>query len=156
MAFGFTKTKCSPIAVDFGSDSIKMLQVIPTNPPQLVAAVSAPIPDHARSDTGSRMSFMSEALRNLLESQSFKGKRVTLSIPAFQTIVQHMAIPKNTEDNIEFEIGLNLQQRLNINPNRMIIRHFPCTNVVKDGSSQQEIICVAAMKDIIMQYISRR
>ncbi|QQE12008.1 pilus assembly protein PilM [Planctomycetota bacterium] len=153
MAFGFTKIKSSPIAVDFGSDSIKVLQIVPTNPPQLIAAASVPIPDHARTDTISRMAFVSEALKNLLDTQPFKGKRAILSIPAFQTIVQHMAIPGNAQDNIEFEIGLNLQQRLNINPNRMIIRHFPCINVVKNGSTQQEIICIAAMKDIIMQYL---
>ena len=50
MAFGFTKTKFSPIAIDFGSDSLKLLQIIPTDPPQLVAAASSTIPEHARTD----------------------------------------------------------------------------------------------------------
>ena len=153
MAFGITKTKLSPIAIDFGADSIKMLQIVPTNPPQLVAAACAPIPDHARQDPVARMAFITEALKNLLATQPFKGKRVMLSIPAFQTIVQHMEVAAGHGENIELELGLNLQQRLGINPSRMIIRHFPVTKIMRNGATQQELICIAAMRDVIMQYI---
>ncbi len=153
MAFGLSKTKLTPIAIDFGADSIKLLQIVPTNPPQLVAAAAVPLPDHARQDPIARMAFLEEALKNLLNTQPFKGKRAILSIPAFQTIVQHMEVGAGVDENLELELGLNLQQRLGINPTRMVIRHFPVTKIMRNGSNQQELICIAAMRDMVMQYI---
>ena len=44
MALGLSKTRLLPIAVDFGVDSIKLLQVNLTDPPQFVAAVAVDYP----------------------------------------------------------------------------------------------------------------
>ena len=55
MAFGWTKTSGSlPIAVDFGFDRLKLLQVTRGDPPQLVAAGAAQVPDEARHDPAAR------------------------------------------------------------------------------------------------------
>ncbi|MEP0763504.1 MAG: hypothetical protein HRF48_12290, partial [Chloroflexota bacterium] len=75
MALGFSKTRYSPIAIDFGADSLKLLQVIPGDPPQMVAAASAAVPPQARTDPEARYAFLGQALRDLLKSQPFKGRR---------------------------------------------------------------------------------
>ena len=153
MVLGFKKPKYSPIAVDLGADSLKLLQVVPTNPPQLLAAAASVVPDHARGNIAQRMRFVKEALKNLLEIQNFKGKKAILSIPAFQTMVLNLELPINAQDNLEFEVGLQIQQKLNIDSNRMVIRYFPVKNTAKNGVGKIDVICIAAMKDIVMQYI---
>ena len=65
MAWGLSKTRYSPIAIDFGADTLKLLQVIPTDPPQMVAAAAVQIPEEARKDPSLRHTFLTESLRKL-------------------------------------------------------------------------------------------
>lgn len=153
MAFGFNKQRYSPIAIDFGADSLKLLQIVPTNPPQLVAAGAATVPEQARTNSGQRYTFLAEAMKNLLATQPFKGRRAMLSIPAFQTLVQHLEIAAGPHENLEAQIGLHLQQRLNVDPSRTVVRHYPVTQVVREGGTQQELICLAASREAVMRYI---
>ena len=59
MALGWSrsKTRYSPIAVDFGADSLKLLQVIDSDPPQLVGAAAMELPEETRNDPAARRAF---------------------------------------------------------------------------------------------------
>ncbi|MEL7087798.1 MAG: hypothetical protein AAGL98_05050, partial [Planctomycetota bacterium] len=70
MAFGKPKSRVSPIGIDFGADSIKLLQVVPGDPPELVALGSATVPEEARSDLTARQAFLEDALPSLLRRKS--------------------------------------------------------------------------------------
>ena len=153
MAFGFSKTRCSPIAIDFGADSLKLLQIIPGDPPQIIAAAAAEVPDHARTDPAARMAFYLDALKMMLAQQPFKGKRAVCSIPAYQTLVQHFQITKSEGDEMDEQIGAHLRERLNVDPSRLVTRCIDVGQVVRDGASKQEVICIAAAKDAVMRFI---
>lgn len=153
MAFGFSKTRCSPIAIDFGADSLKLLQIIPGDPPQVIAAAAAEVPDHARTDPTARMAFYLDALKMMLAQQPFKGKRAVCSIPAYQTLVQHFQITKSEQHEMDEQIGVHLRERLNVDPSRLVTRCIDVGQVVRDGSAKQEVICIAAAKDAVMRFI---
>ncbi len=154
MALGLTKSRVSPIAIDFGADTIKMLQVTPGDPPELVAAGARELPEEARKDPSARLSFCHQALAAMLKEGAFKGKRVMLSIPAFQTLVQHFQIAKvDCANEMAEQIGMNLRHRLNVDPSRMVIRHFPVLPVTRDGHAKLEVICIAASRESVMRYI---
>lgn len=153
MAFGFSKTRLSPIAIDFGADSIKLLQIVPGDPPQLVAAASALVPEDARKDPQARQVFMADALRQLLRSQPFKGKKVICSLPAYQTLVHHLEVPRTDEADLLAQVKMQLRQRLEVEPGKMVIRHFPITQVMRDGAALQEVLCLAAGRDTVMNYV---
>jgi type IV pilus assembly protein PilM len=153
MAFGFSKTRFSPIAIDFGADSVKLLQIIPGSPPQLQAAAAAVIPEEARVDAAARQSFLAETLKTLLHQQPFKGRRAILSIPAFQTLVQHLEIPRGEQEEFEAQVAAQLRERLNVDPSRLVVRHFPVGQVVRDGSTLQQVVCFAASRDAVMRYL---
>lgn len=153
MLFGFSKTNYSPIAVDFGADSLKVLQLVQSEPPQLVAAASEVIPEDARWNPAARQAFFSDTLRKLVKSQPFKGSRAVCSIPAYQTLVQHVQVQRGEYEDVEGQIGLHLRQRLNVDPSRMVMRHFEVAQIVRDGTPKQEIICLAASRDSVMQHV---
>ena len=153
MAFGFTKNRLSPIAIDFGADSVKLLQVVPGDPPQLVAAGAAIVPEHARQDPAARRAFAGEAVRGLLRKQPFRGKQAVLSFPAFQSLMQHIEIGRSEGNDVESQIGLTLRTRLNMDPARMVTRHFPVREFSRDGQALREVICLAAAREVVMGYI---
>lgn len=153
MVFGLSKTRVSPIAVDFGADSLKLLQVTLTDPPQIVAAAMVDVPEHARGEPAARHAFFAESLRFLLRSQPFKGNRAICSIPAYQTLVQHLQIHKAEMDDFDNQVAAQLRQRLNIDPSRMVVRTVQVGPVVRDGTPRQEVICLAAGRDAVMRHI---
>lgn len=151
MAWGWSKTRYSPIAVDFGTDSLKLLQLISSEPPQLIAAASIELPEHARLDPASRSAFLVESLRDLVRSHGFKGRRAICSVPAYQTLVRHLQVsPADDQAGVEAQINQYLLERLNIDPSRMVVRHFEVGQVIRDGSKKHEVICLAASREAAM------
>lgn len=153
MALGLANKRVSSIAVDFGTDSLKLLQVLPSEPPQLVAAATITVPQEVRLNVDARHAFLTEALRKLLRSHKFKGRKAICSIPSYQTLVQHLEIARLEHENFDAQVGLHLRQRLNVDPSRMIIRHFQVGQVVRDGTPKQVVICLAASRESVMRYI---
>jgi len=153
MALGFSKPKYSPIAIDFGSDSLKLMQLSLDDPPQLIALACTVIPQAARAESGARMRFLAEALNDMLASQPFKGRRAICSIPAFQTLIQHLELEKSEHEDLNSQVGLQLIQRFDIDPSRMVIRTHLVGKTVRDGKTLQQVLCIAAKRDSVMRYI---
>ncbi len=153
MAFGITKSRPSPIAIDFGADTLKCLQIIPGDPPELIALASVTVPEHARTDLNSRMKHLAEALPAALRQQPFRGRRVMLSIPAFQTLIHNLDIPKSDPKDLDQLVQLALRERLNVEPSRMVIRNFPAADVTRGGAARQEVVTLAAGRDVVMRYL---
>jgi len=154
MAFGWTKTRFSPIGIDFGADSLKLLQVVLGEPPSIVAAAAAVVPEHARNDPAARYAFFADALKRLTRSQPFKGKRAICSIPAYQTLLQHLPVARSEQDDIDAQVRQQLRQRFNINPSRMVVRAFPVGQVTREGGAKQEVICLAVGRESVMRHIA--
>lgn len=153
MAFGWPRMKVSPIAIDFGSEWLKLLQVVPGNPPQLVAAAAAQVPEAARHDPIERHRFLGEALRDALRRQPFKGRRAICSLPAYQTLAQNFEIARTDADDMPARVADQLRQRLNVDPARMVIRHYDLGQMARHGSTFHHVLCLAAGRDVVMHYI---
>lgn len=153
MKLGFTNKRYSPIGVDFGVDQLKLLQLMQTDPPQMIAAAAIDMPDEARTDSAARHAFLGKALPELLSKQKFKGRRAICSIPAFQTLVQNIEVGKSEGEGLDDLVAMQLRQRLNVEPSRMVVRNFPVAQVVRDGVNKQEVVCLAASRESVLQYI---
>ena len=154
MGLGWSKVKASPIAVDLGADSLKLLQIMPSDPPQVLAAVAAVVPEHARCDPVARQQFILEAMHTMLKDQPFKGKRVICSIPSCQTMVTHLQLPRNDQDSLKDQIAFHLRQRFNVDPSRMIIRHIHVGQFIRDGSPKEEVICMSVGREAVLRHIN--
>lgn len=153
MALGFTKPRYSPIAIDFGSDTIKVLQVSLGDPPQLIASASRVIPELYQDENAGRLTYLADALRDLLKSQSFKGKRAICSIPAYQTLIQQVELDKADDSEFDSQVGLHLVQRFDVDPSRMVVRSHKVGKIVRDGVTKHQVVCIAARRDSVMKLI---
>jgi type IV pilus assembly protein PilM len=154
MAFGINKTRLTPIAIDFGVDALKLLQ-ISTNgdTTQLVGAASVVIPESARKDGSARYAFLADALKELIRQQPFKGRRAMCAIPAFQTLVNTFELQCNEQDDLDQQVNLHLQTVMDKDPSRMVIRNHRVGAVMRDGTTRQRVICMAANRAVVMRYL---
>ena len=153
MVFRFSKPRPAPIAIDFGSERLKLLQLIPGQPAQLIAAASVTVPGEARQDIHARRQFLADALPKALKSQPFKGRRVICALPAYQTLVQNLEVGGADQANLASAIADQLRQRMNVDPSRMVIRHHVAGQIVRDGATLQQVLCLAASRELVMQYV---
>lgn len=153
MAFGMNKSRLSPIAIDFGVDTVKMLQVSSGDTTQVIGAAALLVPEPARKDSAARYTFLADAVKEMVRQQPFKGKRVMCSIPASQTFVNTFELQCSEKDNIDSQVNLHLQTNLEMDPSRLVIRNHRVGSVIRDGVTRQRVICIAAKRAVVMRYL---
>src|SRR4051794_27259688 len=91
---GLASSHGLPIAIEFGTGSLKVLQVAAGDPPTLVAAACLETPDELLSDHRKRLEFQLEGLPRLIKQGGFKGRRAVCAIPAWQMLCKHVTLTK--------------------------------------------------------------
>ncbi|MEM1446007.1 MAG: pilus assembly protein PilM [Planctomycetota bacterium] len=154
MAFGISsKARVSPIAIDFGADAIKMLQIVPDGAGQIVVAGSAVVPHDARTNATERLDFIEEAIKGLMRNLPIRGRRAICAIPGFQTLIHNFMIPRTDPEDIDALIDLQLRERLAVEPGRMILKNFHAVDHHRRGAARSDVVCLAAKREQVMQYL---
>jgi Tfp pilus assembly PilM family ATPase len=161
-----------PIAIDFGSSSLKLLQLAAGEPPTLIAAAAVDTPDALLGDPGKRLQFQCQALPRLIKAAGFKGRRAMFAIPAAAMVCKHMQFPKSDSAPLEDMVQAAVPAALGIAADQVILRHFAVDGARAPGSAsagggapgsagagagavgiKQEVICLAASRDIVNRII---
>lgn len=143
----------SPIAIDFGSSSVKLLQIQPGERPSILAAVGLRLPDEVRQNRDAEIAFMEKQLPRMLRKGGFKGRRVICSIPSADTMVQHIQVANTEGVDRDDVVKAQLAAQLNLNAYGMVIRTYDVTEVNRDGETLSEVICFIISRDVVMRYV---
>lgn len=158
MAFRLFSNPASPIAINFGSTSVKMLQLAPTrdegDPPALAAAAELAVPLEAQQNVDDLFMFYECELPGLLRKAGFKGRRAVCSVPENQTIVQHLQIPANAGGSLDEQVKMQLQMQMGIAPHSAVVRTVEVSDFSRAGQGRTEVICFAIPRELVMRYIS--
>jgi len=150
---GLFSPQASPIAIDFGTSSIKLLQILDGERPKITAAAQLPIPSSARTDIESAIAFHAEYIPKMLADGQFKNKRAVIAIPAAQTLVQHMQLPNMPSASRDDLVMGQLHHQMGCAPGSVVVRTYDVGQVHRGGQVQTEIICVAMARNTVMRYI---
>jgi Tfp pilus assembly PilM family ATPase len=155
MAFtSMFSTQASPIVADFGSASVKLLQVSAGEKPEVTAAAEVHLPDDVRGATTDRkFAFLAEALPETIRKGGFKGKRVVCSPASGHMHVQHMHVHAGDPISAADQIKHQLQQELGVLPNAVVVRSVPVGESMRDGQARSEHVVFAIARDDVMRYI---
>lgn len=155
-----------PVAIDFGTSSLKLLQLAssgPGQPPALVAAAAVETPDALLFDPAKRFAFQCQALPRLVKAGKFKGKRAVCAIPAGNMFCKHMQFPRAENVSLEDLVQSAVPAALEVSPDALVLRHFAVENAIPPGTPsslggeaastgggiKQEVICLAASREMI-------
>ena len=150
----FTPTS-NPIGVDFGTDTLRLAQVEPTENGEwhLVAAASADVPATMRQDPTARLNFFAETVRDLLASGSFRGRRAVLSLPAASMFIQHIRMPKLDEEELKKALPWEARGKLPIDPSHALLRHIIAGEIYQEQEQKNEVIVMAASRELVNQLL---
>jgi type IV pilus assembly protein PilM len=142
----------SYVAVDIGSNSIKMLEVrTASDQLELLNWGSIPTPASAiQSNMVSEPDRVAEAVKALLEAKGVRAKKAITAVPGPAVMIKRITLPaqspQETENTIMFEAGNFIPEELdNVNLDYQIID-------TKTESKEMEVLLAAAKKDIVGSY----
>lgn len=153
MGFGMFTAQQTPIAIDFGSSSVKLMQLDRSDPPKLLAAAELAIPETVRTTPQHALAHVATELPALLKSAGFKGKKAVTAIPSGLTHIQHMQIQEMNGVRLEEIAKGQLEMQMNCTPNSLVVRAIPVPGAKCRDKSRTEVICFAASRNVVMQYV---
>jgi type IV pilus assembly protein PilM len=153
---GLFKSRCEPIALDIGGDSIKMLQMQRVGGALRVRAGARwRFPDIPVADVRQRRDLTVVAVRELLSRHGFKGRRVVYALPMSQIHIKNIRMPSMSELQLNSALMLEAQQRFelpDITPDQM---GFLNAGEVRQGADiRNEIILMGVPGGIIEEHLS--
>lgn len=149
------KPGANPIGVDFGTDTLRMAQVELVNGEyRLVAAASADVPPHVRSDPAARLDFFTDTARELVASGGFRGRKAVLALPAASMFIQHLRMPKLDDAEIKKALPFEAAGKLPIDPSFALMRHVVAGEVYQDQEQKNEIVLMAASRELVNQLLA--
>lgn len=154
MVLSWFASKVTPIAVDIGTENIKLLQAEPRDGQfRLVAAACEAIPDEARAKTSDREAFINDTLRKML-SDGFRGKQVVTCLPSHAMAVQHLRVGKMSAEELTKALPFEAQGKLPFDPNRAMLKHTVAGEVYQGTDAKQEVILMAAPRDAVDRHLN--
>ena len=153
MVLSWFASKLSPIAIDIGTDTIKLLQVEPREGHfRLAAAACEVIPEEIRK-TAEREPFISNALHKML-AEGFRGNKVVTCLPSSVVAVQHVRVGKMPAEDLAKALPFEAAGKLPFDANRAVIRHTIAGEVYVDQENKQEVILLAAPRDAVDRHLN--
>jgi len=171
MSIRLTRASNLLIGVDLGSASVTLAQLrVADNHYQLISAASAElagaVADGAAGTEPAAAdgeSALVEAIRRLLSQNVFKGRQCILSLPAHDTIVQHLKIPKDSYETpeeldraVRWELVTRTPQFAG-NPaeaNDAVVRHIMVgREVYEEGQPKDEAIAFCVTQATMRRYL---
>ena len=155
MVLSWFASKVSPIAIDIGTDTLKLLQVEPRDGShRLVAAACETIPDDIRAaGPAERDAFITDTLRRLL-AVGFRGKQVVTSLPANVIALQHLRIGKMSSEDLAKALPFEAAGKLPFDAHRAVLRHTIAGEVYHNQEARQEVILMAAPRDAVEKHLA--
>lgn len=142
------RTGAPPIAVDFGTGSLKVLQVNGSHPPGLVAAATLDTPEELQHDPSKRLKFQLDALPKLVKQGGFKATRAVCAIPASTMFCKHLQVTRTDGVDRGEIVRAAVAKQLGCDPTSLVCRHADAKELT---GSRSEVICFAASRGLVEQ-----
>ena len=144
-----------PIALDIGTDSVKMLQLRGTGDELSVSASARwKVPPPVRHDPDRRRELTIAAVRDMLRGGNFRGRKVTTALPCEQLGIKNIRLPHLDERELSEAIKWEAAERFSfeVAPDRL--KYLRAGEVRQGTETQEEIILIAADEDAVGAHLA--
>ncbi len=152
MGLPFVRQQRPPIGVDFGTHSMKALQ-LHAGGQSVDSAAALETPPEIRQDPGARLRWQFEHLPELLKQGRFHGKRASCAISACRTIVENISLSKTPGISTTDLLNEKLRSATGLEPNTLVMRHEEVSEVVRNGAKTTETLCFAIPRAIVREHM---
>ncbi len=153
--FAASSKEMFPIGVDIGSGAVKLVQLQSVKDGVELSAYGAvDIPQYCRQNEFERMEFLVRHIPRIIRGGNFGGRKCVLGIPAEETFVRHIKIPRVDSRHMDLAVSRGVQSELPYPTQEAVIRHIVAGEVYCDGEVREEVIVVAIPLETMDSYLN--
>jgi type IV pilus assembly protein PilM len=146
----FTRGRMSPIGIDLGSRSVKLVQ-FSSDRSRLLEAVRWDLPTDEPPDAQERSRRLVEALRQAREGRHFRGKDAVLCLGNRELFVQNLRVAKVTGGDLDQAVRQEVEGRLPFPVAETELRYLEAAEVRQGDTTRREIIVLACHRPVLEQ-----
>lgn len=151
----FAINKTGPIALDIGSNSIKMLQFTRSRGNiRLAAADKVQCKFDIAEDPKKSKEFIVESIKEMLRRGAFTGIKVVSCIPNDSIKIKSLRLDPGDSEKVEGRLQEELAERFNIDSTKDEIRYITAGKVYHGSEIKNEVIFFATDRKTIENHIS--
>jgi len=144
------RNKCGPIALDVGTDSVKMLQLAAVAGRLAVRACGRwKIPVSVRTDPARRDELIIEAVKNMLKTGAFHGRKVVTALRCSSLSIRNIRVPRMSDSELAEAVKWEAAERFNFDVSPDRVRHLRAGEVREGNEVQDEVIMIAVDQQTI-------
>ena len=146
------KNRYSPIGVDLGSHSVKLVQFT-ADRKQLIDAVRWDLPANkaVTGDAKVKSAALVDALKQARRNRAFRGRDVVLCLGHDQLFLQNIRVPKSDESDLNRLVQQEAAGRVPYSVSETEIRYLKAAEVRHGDSTLQEVILCACHRPALEQ-----
>ena len=148
-----SKRRGSPIGVDVGSRSVKLLQFDAERRRVLEAARWDLAPADS-VDPGERDAQVVKAIRQACEGRKFRGRRAVFSIASHDLFVQNIRVPQVTGEELSRVVCSEAAGRVPFAGEEAEIRFVEAANVRQGDVTRREVILLACHRPVLQRTVA--
>jgi len=153
--FELLKAKISPIGLDVGCNSIKMLQLEKSGEKtSVIAADEAQLVTEAADDqqAASRNAIIA-AIKEILARGRFQKRRVVSCLPSSKLIIKSLRLDTFDDEEIEKTIKSGIIERFGLKTDTHEVRFFSAGNIHQGDEVKNEVILFAIDKESLREHV---
>ncbi len=147
------RKKCSPIGIDLGSRTIKLMQ-LGGDHTRIVDAVRWDLPEEAASDDPEvRKAATVDALQQALACRDFRGRDAVLCLGARELFVQNIRVPKVQDEDISSVVQQEAAARVPYDIAETEVRFIEAADIRHGGAIRREVIMLACHRPVLQNLL---
>lgn len=152
--FDIFKIKTSPIGLDIGCNSIKMLQLESNGEKtSVLSADEAQLAFEIVDDQQAARQATITAIKEMLARGRFQKRKVVTCLPSSKLIIKSLRLDTFNEDEIEKTIKSGAIERFGLKTDTHEIRFFSAGNIHQGSDVKNEVIILAISKESLREHI---
>lgn len=144
----FNARRCSPLGLDLGSRSIKLVQ-FNAECTKLVAAARKELPQGRKVAAEEYDALLVDAIRQAREAQEFRGRDVVVSLGARELFVQNIRVPKQSGEVLEKTVVQEVSSRIPFAAAEAEIRFLEAEDVRQGDAVKREVVVLACHRPVL-------
>ncbi len=149
------KARRGPIALDLGTDGVKLLQMQPSDSTVRVSACGRwRYPENTPADPAQRRDLTVAAVRELLKKSPFAGRAVNSCLSSSQLCVKNVRLPHMSEAELKQALVWEAKDRFEFEVAPDQLGYLNAGEVRQGSEVQDEIILLAVPARVIEEHVS--
>jgi type IV pilus assembly protein PilM len=151
----FTKTRTSPIGLDIGFNSVRMIQLKNFgNRTAVVAADEIQLPLNILNDEKFYREQVISSIKEILAKGHFLSRKVVSSVPSSDLIIKSIRIDSPKDEAAEIIIDKQTMEKCGLKPETHEIKFFSAGSIHQGENIKNEIILLAVNKEALNKHVN--